>query len=215
MNVLRFDPESHTYWRGEQRLESVTEVLRGQGFLPDYAKLDPFYRERGTAVHLAIQLDLHGDLDDDSLDENVQPYVERARRLFETIHFKALWCEGPLSCPVYGYAGTPDALGDSDIGLILPDWKAGQYEPGHEIQVVGGYLPLLEAAASAGLLPVSLRELAVVKPCIVPLNSDLPAPVWIEDDGQRDLFRSALACYRWRCAHVKGGRHGGGAGFHA
>lgn len=205
MSVPRFEAEPHTYWRGDRRLESVTEVLHGVGFLPDYSRLDPYYRERGSAVHLALQLDFAGDLDDESLDEHVAPFVLRARNFVEAINFRPLWCEGPLACDTYDYAGTPDVLGDSDLGLVLPDWKAGQFEPGHKLQVAGGYLPLLECAAADGLLTgLTVADVAAAKCCVVPLTTDLPAPVWVEDETDwRDLFRSALAVYRWRSANVR------------
>ncbi len=205
----RFDPESHSYWLDGQRVPSVTQVLHATGFLPDYSKLDPFYRERGSAAHAAIHLDILGQLDDDSLDEHVGPYVDRFRLWAASVNFRPVFVEGALFCPVYGYAGTPDTLAYVNDRLTLPDWKTGQFEPGHVVQVAGGYLPLLETAAREDRLPVSLEELHDARVCIVPLDKAEPVPVWVAPDeipNQRDIFRSALACFNWRDRHMGGVR---------
>ena len=203
----RFDPEKHEYWIGDTLVPSVTQVLHAAGFLPDYSRLDPFYRERGAAAHAAIHLEILGQLDDESLDENTGPYVDRFRRWADSVNFKPLFAEGPLFDPIYGYAGTPDAFGYAYVEgrLVLPDWKCGEFEPGHFVQVAGGYLPLLESVAREDRLPVSAEELLAAQICIVPLTRAEPIPVWVPADEiphQRDLFRCALACFNWRAAHM-------------
>jgi hypothetical protein len=205
---LTFDADAHVYCLDGEAVPSVTQALHGAGLLPDYSKLDPFYRERGRAVHEAIALDLRRELDEESVDEEVAPFLDRARRWAAEINLRPIWIEGPLGCPIYRYAGTPDVLADSDLGLILPDWKAGQFEPGHRIQVAGGYFPLLERAAMDGRLPLSLNDLQRVRMCVVPLTKDLPVPVWVEHDQHRDMFRAALAIHRWRLAHMRGATNG-------
>lgn len=203
-NVPAFDPEQHAYSVDGVALPSVTQVLHATGMLPDYSRLDPFYRERGAAVHAAIQLDLKGDLDIESLTPEVGVHVARFWRFAEAVNLKPVWVEGPLYCPVYRYAGTPDCLAECDQGLVLFDWKCGGFEPGHAVQAAGGYLPLLERAAESGALPVTLTDLALALVAVVPLARDLPSAVWIKDDEpHRDYFRSALAIHNWRALKMK------------
>lgn len=206
--MLDFDPDKHEYRLDGSLVPSVTQVLHACGMLPDYSRLDPFFRERGSAVHEAIRLDLRGELEEESVDEEVAPYLDRFRRWAAEVELRPLWIEGPLACPVYRYAGTPDCLGTSRLGLVLPDWKAGQFEPGHRVQVAGGYFPLLARAAMDGRLPLSLADLQAARMCIVPLTTDLPVPVWVEHDNHRDIFRAALAVNGWRAANMKGPRNG-------
>ncbi len=208
MPAPAFDYEKHEYRLDGQPVLSVTQVLHRAGMLPDYSALGPYYRERGSAVHAAIQLDLRGELDEESVDDDVAPYLDRFRHWAAEIELRPIWVEGALACPVYRYAGTPDCLGDSRVGLVIPDWKTGRFEPGHRIQVAGGYFPLLERAAMEGLLPMSLGDLQKARLCIVPLTADLPVPVWVEHENHRDLFRSALAVSRWREEHMRGARNG-------
>lgn len=206
--MLAFDADKHEYRLDGEPVPSVTQALHGAGMLPDYSRLDPFYRERGSAVHAAIHLDLRGELDEESVDEEVAPYLDRFRHWAAEVDLRPIWIEGPLACPVYRYAGTPDCLGMSKLGLVLPDWKAGQYEPGHAIQVAGGYFPLLERAAADGLLPLSVIELQKARMCIVPLTTDLPVPHWVEHDNNREMFRAALAVTRWRQQHMREANRG-------
>lgn len=208
MSIPDFDPERHEYRLDGELVPSVTQVLHHCGMLPNYNVLDPFYRDRGVAVHAAIHLDLRGELDEESVDEEVAPYLDRFRHWAAEVQLRPIWIEGALACPVYRYAGTPDCLGESKRGLLLPDWKAGQFEPGHRVQVAGGYFPLLERAAMDGLLPLTVAELRKARMCVLPLTKDLPTPTWVEHDNHRDLFRSALAVSRWRAEHMRGTSNG-------
>lgn len=202
--IPSFDALKHEYRLDGEPVPSVTQTLHDCGMLPDYNRFDTFYRERGSAVHEAIKLDLCGELDEESVDESVAPYLDRFRHWAAEMDLRPIWIEGALACPVYRYAGTPDCLAESKVGLVVPDWKAGQFEPGHRVQVAGGYFPLLERAALTGLLPLNVSELRKARMCVVPLIQELPVPVWVEHDNHRDLFRSALAVNRWRAEHMKG-----------
>lgn len=206
---LYFDAEEHEYRLFGRRLPSVTEVLGETGMLPDYSWLDDFYRERGSAVHEAIGLEFFDRLDWNSLDENTRPYVERFRAFVEHIGFRPLVVEQPLASQAYLYAGTPDALGVTRSGeIFFVDWKCGAVEPGHHVQVAGGYMPLLEEAADEGIVPVTREELARAKMAVVSLAQDPPKLHRVERNGHRDVFRSALAVYNWRRNHMKGAFNG-------
>ena len=204
---LYFDKVEHEYRLFGQRLPSVTEVLGAQGMLPDYSWMPEFYRERGSAVHSAIALEFFDRLDWGSLDENTKPYVERFRTFIEHLDFEPILVEQPLASEVYLYAGTPDALGWTGGGeLLFLDWKCGGIEPAHHVQLAGGYMPLLEEAADEGRIPVTREDLAKARMAVVSLANDNPKLHPVERNGHRDVFRSALATYRWRLTHMKGVR---------
>ena len=212
--AFRFDSEPHAYFLGERRLPSVTEVLGATGMLPDYSNLDEYYRQRGSAVHAAIAIQLAGqevDWDFPGADD-VRPRVERARAWMGEVEFEPLFCERPLYHDIYHYAGTPDLFGlalfpDGKRGLVLADWKSGAIEPGHDVQVAGGYLPLLERMADRGEFGKSIKAEKVLgaQCCVVSLAPERPLVHWVPDVPlQRDVFRAALATLNWRAANMKG-----------
>lgn len=172
---LTFDKEKHEYRLKGNVLPSVTQVLRAAGLATDHSKTDPFYAERGTAVHEAIRLDLFGWLDDESLDEHVRPKVETFRQIKETLGLKPLLAEQVIHSPDYGYAGTIDLVAHSDAlsKVVLLDWKTGAIEKWHELQLVAYWHALgeniahfpevgMEKYASIGLGVVSLANERIV-----------------------------------------------------
>lgn len=206
---VRFDPVEHRYWLGPRELPTVTQVLSDVGMLPEYDSpwfADGFYATRGTMVHKACALDLHGRLDDESLDDHVRPYVERFRRLIATIGpVEPLFIEQPLAHPVWNYAGTPDSAWRMPNGRIwIVDLKSGTYEPGHSTQLAGGYWPLLHAAAEEGAVPLTTADVSTAKLFVIPLVGDIPKPIDVDRAGQPELFRAALAVHNWRRANMKG-----------
>jgi hypothetical protein len=198
MSELRFDRGPHRYWLGKRRLPSVSEVVSETGLVRDHTWTNPYYRVRGSAVHDAIRLRLLGLLDEDSLDNHTRPFIQRFDRFAETVNLIPLFLEEPLHCPIFYYAGTPDFFGLVNDYPTLLDWKCGPYEPGYSVQVAGGYMPLIEAAADQAKIPVSVADAYRAKIAVVPLNRSLPSPVWLGRDGLRELFRSALAIHNWR-----------------
>jgi len=55
---IRFDADTHTYWRGFDELPSVTTLLKWHGLSTDYGDVNPAVlakaAEKGTAIHVAI-----------------------------------------------------------------------------------------------------------------------------------------------------------------
>jgi hypothetical protein len=209
--------EQHVYRLGDRVLPGTTTVLSVLGMLPDYSGLDPYFRERGSAVHAAISIAVGGqevDWDFPGSDD-VRPRVERALKWLSDVEFTPLWIEQPAYCPTYLYAGTPDIFGyalapDGNQQLVLPDWKSGAIEPGHDIQVAGAYLPLLEHAAATGELlnpdgsRIKAEAMAGAQCCVISLAPEIPLVHWVQDiPQQRDIFRAALACFNWRAAHMR------------
>lgn len=129
VNTLTFDAATHTYQLDGQEIPSVTQVLESVGLI-DYSHIPWSTREmaleRGRAVHEAIELDLEGDLDEESADEaGVLGYVQAARnaRAALGILLPDAW-EQRVYHERWQYAGTLDLR----AGSILLDWKTNQAE---------------------------------------------------------------------------------------
>lgn len=119
---VTFREEDHTYWsEGGLEVPSVTGILKAVGLSKDFTSVDNFYRERGIAVHEAIQLYADNNLDEKSLDPVIVPYLEGAKRFLDTMK------EKPKAEVVYGnepywFAGTVDA----EFPELIVDWKCSK-----------------------------------------------------------------------------------------
>ena len=124
MTTLSFDPESHSYKLDGRRLISVTQVLKSAGII-DTSWYTDWAAERGSAVHKAIQLESAGELDEDSVDFNVQPYLEAYRKFRLEKGWHPVATELMVVDRVYEYAGTLDALGMMKDRMTIVDYKTG------------------------------------------------------------------------------------------
>lgn len=213
--TLAFDAERHEYTLAGVALPSVTQILGGLGMLKDLSFLDQFYRDRGTATHRVIDLHFSGLEVDWTFDgaEHIQPRYERFLRLKEAAGLRPIFWETPLASQVWQYAGTPDYVGRwfSDP-LAIVDWKGDAPEPGHRLQVAGGYRGLLIEAAKAGDLDADSAELLHCPCYLVPLGGETEMPqhhrIDDEDGAALNIFRGAAAVWNWRAAngYNNGGR---------
>lgn len=202
--VCLFDEEQHIYRINGRRAPGVTETLHAVRLLRDHSLTDPFYRERGTAVHKAIALDVLGRLDESTVDENVRPYLQRARGVLQTLDAVPLVVEKPMFDPILHYGGCLDILFLARVlsSLVLVDWKTGPLEDGHDIQI-GAYDGLLDYAAETAQIPVEKSSLYSMRLCIVSLATENPKVRWIKSSerrANRDLFRAALSVYQRQIA---------------
>jgi len=108
------DKRKHIY---EGNLPSVTEILAAEGFIDDRF-FDEWSRDRGTYVHLATHLDDMGDLDEDTVDPVIVPYLEAWRRFKKESGFMVEQSEISLASKAYHYAGTIDRIGYFPAGSI-------------------------------------------------------------------------------------------------
>lgn len=195
---FQFDDATHVYTLDGRRLESVTEILEGAG-LVDYGFLPPKVRtmalERGSAVHLATAFDDEGDLDEDSLDPAILPYLAGWRKfrsdegaVFEQIEHRSYH-------PQFLYAGTKDRrvrLPKRSNSPFDLDIKCGKAQPWVWIQI----------AAYQGLDPAPRRML----PFVVELPGDgtwreYPRPADWSFDRYFNYFLSCLTVCRLRRSH--------------
>lgn len=202
--TFRFREEDHSYWLGPERLTGVTECLRAQGILADHGATDPYYAERGTAIHEGIKLALLDRLDWATLSPGpVETMVKRALDLVSSLDLQPKLIEQAMFDRTYRIAGRPDLAGYSQkLGQTLVlDWKSGGDDPGYEVQVLGGYAPLIEAAAESGQIDLQKHDLYLARYGAVLLAFDPPRVKWYDHDYRhtnRALFRAALSVYSWR-----------------
>lgn len=108
---INFEEEGHLYTDAQgNRYPSVTGILKSEGFI-DTTFYNDYGRERGSFVHLAINLDLAGELDEDSLDPVIVPYLASWRDFLKRSGFIVEQSEVTMVSTVYQYAGTPDIIG--------------------------------------------------------------------------------------------------------
>lgn len=135
MTGLVFDPERHAYLLDGRVIPSVTQILTAEGIINGQWYTEDG-RRRGGHVHLALQYLDEGRLDEDSVTDEVRPYLEAWGRFLSETGFICLQIERPFVCEALGYAGTPDRVGWMDGGKILSviDIKTGSPEPWHALQ---------------------------------------------------------------------------------
>jgi hypothetical protein len=109
---LTFEADSHTYTFEGRMVPSVTQILAP---LSNLQMVDPGVLAAagafGTAVHRAAELDDLGELDEETLDPALDPYLAAWRR-FSKDH-AVTWdlIEGRVHNKAMGYAGTVDRYG--------------------------------------------------------------------------------------------------------
>lgn len=113
MARFEFDPAAHRYTLNGRVLPSVTQILSG---LDDFSKVPARAleraRDRGTRVHSACNLDVLGTLDENTVDDEVAPYLAQFRRFLRESGFQPTLTECRVYDDVLWYAGTLDLFGD-------------------------------------------------------------------------------------------------------
>jgi hypothetical protein len=124
MSVLVFDEAKHEYTKEGRRLPSVTQVLAP---LIDYSMVPKDVLERaqqlGTAVHRMTELYDNDDLDEESLSDELSPYLSGWKLFRSEAKFVPVTVERRLSHPTLGYAGTSDRTGEVKGRLAVVDIK--------------------------------------------------------------------------------------------
>lgn len=124
---LLFDEAAHRYTLDGRPVPGVTSVLKLVSGA-DYAGVDPDVlaraAARGTAVHRMVELDGQGILDEDSLAEELQPYLVQWRQFRAQSGFVILAQECRVASRRHGYAGTLDLFGVLNGRFALVDVKS-------------------------------------------------------------------------------------------
>ena len=119
---VSFDEATHTYWHGDKEVPGVTSILKAIGLSKDYSNVDTFYRDRGVAVALAIELFLKGTLDEKTIDPVILPYWEGFKRYWDKHAEKPVFIEEHLGHERLWFAGKADLVTEQRI----VDWKVSK-----------------------------------------------------------------------------------------
>lgn len=111
---FRFEAETHSYYLGDRRLTSVSEIIQSAG-LKDFSMIRPDVMERaadrGTAVHAACHFIDQDDLDWATVSHEIEPYVRAWERFkLDTGIMEFSDIEKPQYHATFGFAGTPDRI---------------------------------------------------------------------------------------------------------
>lgn len=126
-----FDPEKHLYAVDGRPIPSVSQVLAAVGLIPDFRTVGRAVLERkrqiGSALHTALHFLQEGDLDMDSVDPDVRPYLDGYRLFVADTEFQAEECElrrWPILKRMQ-YGMTADVVGTiraKSVALIEEPW---------------------------------------------------------------------------------------------
>ncbi len=159
--ATKFDAAEHRYAdRAGCVYSSVTQVLGSVGF-NDWMEFIPAAvldraRDRGQAVHAACHFLDEGDLDWDTLDSEVRPYVEHYQEWRAFSRFQPIALETPIiNC---GFAGTPDKIGYIGGDLTIIDLKTGEKAPEAVGVQLFAYSELIGHQFGCRLLSLQLRK---------------------------------------------------------
>ncbi len=194
MNI-EFNEERHEYRVNGVIVPSVTQVLQSVG-LPDLsgvpAELLEWKAGLGTAVHKATELDDLNDLDEESLDPTIKPYLEAYRKFKRESGFIPTKIEERIYSKKFGYAGTFDRFGTflDRYTPVLIDFKTGITDP----LIVGP-----QTAAYQEAINEPTRSKGRFWRYALKLNKDATYRL-IRLDNKMDfqIFLNALNLYKWR-----------------
>ena len=142
-DLLTFDAASHTYTLGRRQLVSVTEVMGWGGLKPRYfggnSERGQYLMDLGTAVHMACCLEAGGRLDESSVAQALQPYVDAFKSFCKASGLRHQALEMMVFSKMLGVAGTMDFLGwlpklKNAGGTWLLDYKTGVKVAWHQAQ---------------------------------------------------------------------------------
>lgn len=134
MNPIITMDAGHVYRDDAGRVvPGVTGIIRSCGLMNESGWND-YARDRGTAVHKAVELYERGTLDMDALDPVITPYLDAWVAFKNQTGYVAVECEQVLYHHVHRYAGTLDQIGVlRDKSLVL-DIKTGTQQAWWAIQ---------------------------------------------------------------------------------
>lgn len=188
---LDFDPAGHVYRLDGAVVPGVTTVIAS---LYDFSSIPAWILDRksaiGRAVHLATELYDDGDLDEESVDPVVRPYLDAWIRFRKETGCAVLHSERQMSDPLLRYAGTVDrVLAFGSVRWIADIKSTVVLDPAVGVQTAG-YKRL---AIAEGLADESAKRAAVQ---LRPDGTYRFVPYEKPDDER--CFLSLLNVYHWR-----------------
>jgi len=127
---LSFDEEHHIFTVGGEIIPSVTSIIRKAGLTPDWSQIDniEWYAQRGQYIHRATELWEQGALDEDTVDDEIRPYLDAYKSFRDDYPIKVVGQEVRLWHPQYRYAGIIDMIIEDTRSYKLFLKKTGKYK---------------------------------------------------------------------------------------
>lgn len=130
-DLLTFDPETHVYRFMGAVVPGVTQILRP---LVDFSRVRPDVlaakADLGRRVHEACHYSDEDDLDEESVEGDVEPYLQAYRRFLAESGARVLQAELRVFDPMLMYAGTLDRVLLLNGKRWLVDLKTSIATPG-------------------------------------------------------------------------------------
>jgi len=124
---VELDFESHEYSREGKWVPGVSEIISGLN-LVDASRFTEAARQRGTAIHAALEIHMGGGLNWATVDERIKGYVTAGVNLLNDAGIRmgpGTHIEQPLYHPLHGYAGCPDVVAAAFGDPTVLDFKSG------------------------------------------------------------------------------------------
>jgi hypothetical protein len=170
----------------------VTELLAEAGLI-DRTWFSEEGALRGQYVHQACHYYDMGELDEDSLDPVLIPYVEGWKKFREDTGVMILRCEERIDDNRLGVTGMPDRVVDwPGVGYAVIDIKSGSLQPWTAIQLAAYRLLIVE----------NWKPMVGPKRFAVNLPGDGTYKVKeYKDRADEGIFLAALAIHNWKKNH--------------
>lgn len=188
--MIEFKESTHQYFVDGKEYPSVTTILHS---LNDFSFVNKELLDRaarfGSAVHRATELYDQNELDIDSMDDALMPYLEAWDMFLHQYKPELLSVEHRVAS-MYGYAGTLDRYAEIKGKRVILDIKSGSVVP----KYTGLQLSAYEQAVTEGGGKVDERYVVHLLPYkfkVIPFRNK----------NDFVVFKSALNLYRWSKAN--------------
>ena len=189
--MFTFDPENHIYRVDGSIVTSVTQAMDD---IVDKRWFTDEGRERGQAVHAAIEFKNDGDLDEDSIHPTIAPYVQASDKFDRESGFVSILCERKGYHPRHRYCGKPDKIGMLNGRPAVIDYKTGKPQDWAAVQTAAykELIPYLEGYDDKSEFAELMRKHSVRR---FGLELRANATYRLTDEYKnRNDFRVFLAC---------------------
>lgn len=184
---FEFREAEHKYFIDGVRMPSVTQILTETKII-DTRWYDEQSAIRGSQVHKACLYLNQNDLDFDSLNDTIRPYVYGYQKFLTESGFMPMLTEQQIYNKTFSYCGTLDMTGILNDCLCLIDIKSGSIPRWAGLQT-GGYLDALKSMGAD--VPVKRYALALKNDATYSLKE-------LDDRNDINVFRAAVALWRWQ-----------------
>ena len=136
---IDYHDDTHSYFVDGTLRPSINQVA--DELLGKVTGIDPYYAERGTAVHTVcemLQRDPTRNLDEMNLDEDIVGFCVAFQNFLDDTKWVSLAIEEPVYSPKLQIIGRPDTIGYfSDKPITVLDIKTGSHYPRYDFCSAG------------------------------------------------------------------------------